>query len=133
MSTIRCQRVVEQRFENIVEEIFVGSVLRPREPSKEVVRTCTPLLSLRYTKPALLLKKVEEDDLAQELLGEFHDTDVLGLEFLADDRRFGGQLLERGLNVAEQAGVLSEELFCNGFDIEGVFELCEGGEILSVL
>ena len=92
-----------------------------------------PVVAFGHAEPALLLQKVEEHDLAHELLGEVHRAGVPGLEFLADDRVLGGELPERRLDVTEQRGVLVEEFPGNGLDAEGFLDLGQLGVILGVL
>ena len=96
------------------------------------MRASAPVLSFRHAEPAFLLQEVEEHDLAHELLGEVHGADVLGLEFVADGRVFGGELLERRRNVAEQLGVLVEEFLGDGLDAEGFFESAPAWDQFSV-
>src|SRR5215813_11238266 len=97
------------------------------------MRACAPILSLRYPEPALLLKEIEENDLAHELFGKVHATDTFRLEFFSDGPVFGGELLELSFDITKQRSVLLEELPCDGFDTEGVFELCERREFFGVL
>ena len=97
------------------------------------MRASAPVLSFGHAEPALLLQEVEEHNLAHELLGEVHGADVLLLELVADGLVFGREFLQRRFNLAEQLGVLVEELLGDGFDAEGVFELRQRRVVLGVL
>ena len=77
------QRVVEERFEDVVEEVVVLAVFAVGKSSQEIVRAGAPVLSLGNAEPAFFLEEVEEHDLAHELLGEVHGVHVLRLEFFA--------------------------------------------------
>ena len=52
------------------------------QPPQEIARPGAPILSFGDPEPAFLLEKVEEHNLAHELLGEVHSVDVLSLELV---------------------------------------------------
>ena len=117
------QRVVEERFEDVVEEVVVLAVFAVGQPPQEIVRAGAPVLSLRHAEPAFLLEEVEEDDLAHELLGKVHGVDVLGLELVADGLVLLDEFFQRLVNVPEQLGILLEEFLGDGLDAEGFFDV----------
>jgi hypothetical protein len=78
------QRVVEKRFENVVEEILILPIFAVRQPPEEIAGAGAPFLALFDTEPALLLQEIQKHDLAQELFGKVHGADAHGLEFVPD-------------------------------------------------
>src|SRR3989442_14529924 len=101
LSAVGRQRVVKERFENVVEEIIVSTVVATGEPPEEIVRPSAPILSFGHAEPALLLEEVEENNLAHQLLGELHGADFLLFELVADSFVFGREFFQCLVNLAE--------------------------------
>src|SRR5207302_1231375 len=80
VTAIAGQRVVKERFEDVIKEIVVSAVLAIRETPQKIARAGAPILSLFSSEPALLLQKVEKDNLAQELLRKVDSRDSLVFE-----------------------------------------------------
>src|SRR5207253_262378 len=68
ITATRRERIVKERFEHIVEEIFVAAVIAAREPAQEIMRARAPVLPFRHAEPAFLLQKIEEHDLTRMAL-----------------------------------------------------------------
>ena len=132
MSAVGGQRVVKERFEDVVEEIVVLAVLavasRRRKSCGPVPQSC-PL----DAEPAFLLEEVEEDDLAHEFLGEVHGADALGLEFLADGLVLGDQFFQRFVDLAEQLGVLVKNSLVTASTLNASSMSRQRGSVLGIL
>jgi hypothetical protein len=93
MSTVGRQRVVKERFENVIEEILVTAVVATGKTPEKIMRASAPILPFGHTEPALLLQEVEEHNLAHKLFGEVHGADVLFFELVSDAFVLGHELL----------------------------------------
>ncbi len=68
------KRLIEERFEDVVEETLVRYNLPVIQAAHEILRPRTPLLEppgrgvLPHPEPPLLLEEIEEDDLTEEFL-----------------------------------------------------------------
>src|SRR5665213_478512 len=125
------QCLVKQRFKNVVEEIrgtqastgnvgIVGAV--DKQMANEVFLSPPPRLTASHTEPSFLLEKVEEDDLAKELLRKVVIRDAAVVELGRHARR---GLQERGESIArilEKFAVVIEELLGDFLDAESGFE-----------
>ena len=65
------------------------------------MRTGAPVVRFRDAKPALLLEKVQEHNLAHQLLGEVHAVDALGRELVAEVFVFCNEFFQRSVDLLE--------------------------------
>lgn len=133
MSTVGRQRVVKERFEGVVKKVVVSAVITAGKSSQEIVGASAPILAFLDAEPALLLEKVEEHNLAHELLREVHGLDLLLLELVAYGFVFRCQLFQRGVNVLKELPILSEEFLRDGLNAEGIFDTRERRVMFRVL
>ncbi len=123
------KRLIEERFENIVEETLVRYNLPVIQAAHEILRPRAPLLEppgrgvLPHPEPPLLLEEIEEDDLAEEFLREIDRRDLLLLELSFADRIGIERPLKRLLQVEVTGLVLLEELLCDILDAETVLDI----------
>src|SRR5205823_2972170 len=133
VSAIRGKRVVEQWFQNIVEEVLVIAVFGSRQTTKKIVRSSSPILALLDPKPSFLLDEIQENNLPHELLGKVSSSNVPFVELFRDCRIFPGKLVQGFLNFCEQVRILPKEFLRNGLDAEGLFDLRERRDLVGIL
>lgn len=113
------QRLVEQRLQQLLEEVVVAP-------------PAAPGLARRHAQPALLLQEVEEDDLAQQLLGEGAAVDAPGFELGANPAVAGRNGVQLVPHLHEELLVAAEELPSDGLDVEGVLQVGQRGVVAVV-
>ena len=85
----------------------------------------SPVFALRNAQPALLLEKVEEDNLAHQFLGKVHRVNTLACELVTDCLVLGREFFECGVDLTEQLRVFREELFGDCLDAERILNACK--------
>ena len=64
VSTIRSERVVEQRLKNIIEKVLIIAVLASRQAWQKIVRAGAPVFSFLNAEPAFFLDEIKKYNLA---------------------------------------------------------------------
>src|SRR5258705_2174900 len=94
-----------------------------KKVSKELLVARTPVRPLFYSKPALLLEEIQEDDLAKKLLCEVGCFDSLFLKVISNDFLVLENGVERITDLLEKLLVLLEKLLSDLFDVKGTFNI----------
>jgi len=126
------QGFVKQGFQQVVKEIdsFLPVLIQLLQ---EIARPAAPCAAALYAQPALLLQKIQEHNLPEQLFGKPAGVNLAAF-------KFGTHLLVTCKNVHQfifellkQPVILLKELTGDRFDIKGVFNIRQAGVGLAVL
>src|SRR6266567_4264329 len=92
-----------------------------------------PVRSLPDTEPALLLQKIEENNLAHEFLGKIDRVDVFFFELVFDGLLFASEPSEGLFDFLKKAAIFLIKLLGDCFDTESLLDFTEAWVGVDVL
>ncbi len=79
-----------------------------------------------YAKPTLFLKEIKKNNLSEQFLGKFNDTDLLLVEVFLNRGVLFNDGLQGVADSQKQATVFFKKFFCDFFDIKCILYLNNG-------